>query len=80
MERRERQPVRCRGQSILEYLVIAAVVIGAILAIKGTLTENMNTLYTKAAEKTSAAATSLDELSFGTTGTTTGGGTTTPPN
>lgn len=51
-----------RGQSILEYLVIVTVVIIAILAIRGTVQNNMNQTYTNAAAQTSTAATELGAL------------------
>jgi len=45
-----------RGQSILEYLVIATIIVGAILVIaKPALTTNINGMYTAAAAKTAAA-------------------------
>ena len=52
----------CRGQSILEYLVIAAVIVAGILAIKGTVKTNTDKLYTNAANKVNAAAASLGNL------------------
>ena len=51
-----------RGQSILEYLVIATAVVAAIIAIKATVSSNMNTLYTNAADKTGEAGTGLGAL------------------
>lgn len=51
-----------KGQSILEYLVIATVIVGAILAIRGVVQTNMNDLYTEAAAKTADAATALEGL------------------
>lgn len=44
------------GQSILEYLVIVTLIIAAVLAIKGTVSGNMDTLFTNAAGHTAAAA------------------------
>lgn len=51
-----------KGQSILEYLVIAAVIVAGILAIKNTVKTNTDQLYTTAAGKVSTAATSLGGL------------------
>lgn len=51
-----------KGQSILEYLVIATVIVIAIFAIQGTVSNNMNDLYTNAAGKTATAAGSLGGL------------------
>ncbi|MBI3322004.1 MAG: hypothetical protein HYZ91_07050 [Candidatus Omnitrophica bacterium] len=58
-------PVRRRGnggQSILEYLVIATVIVAAIIIAKGIVQGNMNQLYQNAAQKTSDAATALSSL------------------
>ena len=52
----------CRGQSILEYLVLAAIIVAAILVIKPTITTHVGTLYDNAANKTSEAATALGNL------------------
>jgi len=51
-----------RGQSIVEYLVIAAVIVAAILAVRGTVQANMKSLYDKSAQKTAEAATALGNL------------------
>ena len=51
-----------RGQSILEYLVIATVIVTAILLIRTTVATHMNTLYNSAAQKTADAAGSLGNL------------------
>ena len=51
-----------RGQSILEYVVIATVIVLAIFAIKGTVSTNLNGVYGNAANKTSDAATSISGL------------------
>ena len=40
-------------------LVIAALIIGAIFAIKGTVQNNMNTLFTKAVDQTKTAGDSV---------------------
>ena len=45
-----------RGQSIFEYLVIVTVVIVAIIAIRGMVQVNMNSLFTNAAGQTATAA------------------------
>ena len=51
------------GQSILEYLVIATIIVGAIIVIaKPAITTHMNSLYTNAAQKTGDAATALGGL------------------
>ena len=52
-----------RGQSILEYLVIATVIVGAVIGIKTLVEGHMNNLYTSAAEKTGQASSSLAGLS-----------------
>jgi len=51
-----------RGQPILEYLVIAAIIVGAILLIQPTVRTNIQNLYNQAAQKTSNAATALGNL------------------
>lgn len=61
MKRSKRLHAR-RGQSILEYLVIATVIVGAIIAIRGVVQGNVNTLYTNAADHTGDAATALGDL------------------
>ena len=61
MVMRKRRLAR-KGQSILEYLVIATVIVAAIIAIRQTVATNMSSLYTGAANKTSVAATQLSGL------------------
>ncbi len=51
-----------KGQSILEYLVIATVIVIAIAAIRSTLDTNITGLYTNAAAKTGDATTALGTL------------------
>ena len=51
-----------KGQSILEYLVVAAVIVGAIIAVKGAMQTNIATLYTNAGVKTGNAATAFGNL------------------
>lgn len=51
-----------RGQPIVEYLVIAAVIVAAILLIQPTVRTNIQNLYNNAAQKTSNAATALGNL------------------
>ena len=51
-----------RGQSILEYLVIATVIVGAIIAIRGVVTPHINRLYNNAADHTADAAKALGKL------------------
>ena len=51
-----------RGQSILEYVVIATVIVLAIFAIKGTVQTNLNGVYGNAANKTADAGTSISGL------------------
>lgn len=53
------------GQSILEYLVIATVVVLAILLIRGTVQSNTESLFNQAAGKVGEAATQLGTLSVG---------------
>jgi Flp pilus assembly pilin Flp len=48
-----------KGQSILEYLVIATVIVLALTAIRGTLVTNMNTMFQNAADQTDNANASL---------------------
>jgi len=58
-------PARRRGnggQSILEYLVIATVIVAAIILAKTIVQGNMNTLYTNAGQKTADAAAALGSL------------------
>jgi len=53
-----------RGQSILEYLLIATIIVGAIMLVKGPLTRNMGNLYNGAGNKTNAAASAINTLNF----------------
>ena len=51
-----------RGQSILEYLVIATVIIGVALAlVNGAFRTNAQSLYTNAGTRVGDAATSLHD-------------------
>ena len=52
----------CAGQSIVEYLTIITVVILAIIAIRGLVQGNMNTLFTSAATQTGTAAGKLGAI------------------
>ena len=51
-----------RGQSILEYLVILSIVIGAIVFIREKVTKNVRDLYTNSANATAVAAKSVGKL------------------
>ena len=51
-----------KGQSILEYLVIATIVVLAVLAIRGTVTEKMNNVMTESTNKVDEAATALQSF------------------
>ena len=51
-----------KGQSIVEYLVIAAIIVGAIIAIQPTIKTNINNLFQKGADKTNIAQTALGNL------------------
>ncbi len=52
-----------RGQSILEYLVVATIIVGAVIAVaNGAIKTNMKTLYDNAGTRTGDAATSLKNL------------------
>ena len=53
-----------RGQSILEYVVIATVIVLAIFAIKGTVDTNVRDMYGKAVDKTANAANMVDPSTF----------------
>lgn len=53
-----------KGQSILEYLVIATVIVIAIFAIKDRVQGNMNDLYGNAADRTANAAAALGGLAI----------------
>ena len=53
-----------KGQSILEYLIISTVIVGAILVAKGKVQTGMNDLYTKAGDKTQKASNALGSLDF----------------
>lgn len=53
-----------RGQSILEYVVIATVLVLAIFAIKGTVNTNVDNIYKNAVNKTSEAAVQLNSSTF----------------
>jgi Flp pilus assembly pilin Flp len=53
-----------RGQSIVEYLIIATVIVAAIIAIRSKVSTNMNSLFNNAANKTNEAATSLGSLNL----------------
>lgn len=55
-------PQSGRGQATVEYLVISAVVIAAILVIKTTLSDNFNKLYGETAKKVSDAAACIGKL------------------
>ena len=48
-----------KGQSIVEYLVIVTIIIGAILLVRGVVTGNMNALFNGAAAQTATAGASL---------------------
>lgn len=50
------------GQSIVEYLIILVVIVVAIMAIRSTLQENMNSLFSQAADKVNEAAGALGSL------------------
>ena len=52
------------GQSVIEYLVIAAVVIAAIIAIRITVSQNMNLLMEKSADRVGQGATEIEGLTF----------------
>ena len=68
----KRQVSNRRGQSILEYLVIATVIVAALLAVRGTVSTHVSSLFTNASTKVGSAATSLGNLTFeGSTTTTT---------
>ena len=56
---------RCRGQSILEYLVITTVIVLAILGIRGLVGNQTNNLYNTAANKIGEAETSLQNFNTG---------------
>ncbi len=52
-----------RGQSILEYLVIATIIVGAVIAVAANaIKPNMTTLYNNAGTRTGDAAKSLKDL------------------
>ena len=56
---------RCRqrkGQAILEYLVIATVIVLAIVAIRGTVETRVGEVFTASADRTGDAATALGDL------------------
>ena len=40
-----------KGQSIVEYLVVAGAIVAAILVVRGTIQANANSLFNKAANK-----------------------------
>ena len=48
-----------KGQSIVEYLVIATVIIGAILLIRATVQGNMTNLFNSAATQTATAGAAI---------------------
>ena len=48
-----------KGQSILEYLVVATIIVAAIAIIRPTLQANFATLFTNAAAQTANAGTKL---------------------
>ena len=51
-----------KGQSIVEYLIIVALVIGAIATIRATVQANMDSLFQGAAGQTKTAAGALGGL------------------
>ena len=51
-----------RGQSILEYLVIATVIVAAIIIGRNIIQGEMATLYTNAGGKVTQAASALGSL------------------
>ena len=53
-----------RGQAIVEYLVVATVVIAAIIAIRPAIQAAVNALYASAATKANDAATKLGSLTI----------------
>lgn len=57
-----------KGQSILEYLVIATLVVMAIFAIKGQMGTALKDLYTNAKDKAVDAADSINTLAIETEG------------
>lgn len=52
-----------RGQSILEYLVIATVIVSAILFIRPFVNTHIRNLYNNSANKVAQASNSLGNLS-----------------
>lgn len=52
------------GQSIVEYLIVAALVILAVAAVRGPLSGNVNSVYTNASNKVNDAATALGALTI----------------
>ena len=53
-----------RGQAIVEYLVVASVVIAAIVAVQPAIRGAVNALYASAAAKANDAATKLGSLTI----------------
>ena len=53
---------RCAGQSIVEYLLLVAMIILAAVAGINAMRPGVESLYTNAATKANTAATSLDSL------------------
>ncbi len=58
------RPARRVGQSIIEYLVIAAVVIAAIIAIRGQVATNMQNLMTNSAQRVGTGADRVGQMTF----------------
>ncbi len=52
------------GQSMIEYLVIAAVVIAAIIAIQGTVRSRMDTLMTESSDAVGRGANKLGTMNI----------------
>ena len=64
MVKRRHGRLGTQGQSILEYVVIATVIVAAIMIARGSIATHTNTLFTNASTKVSDAATSLGNFKF----------------
>lgn len=59
-----RTMIRNRGQAMVEYLVIAAIVLAAILLAKPKLKEAVDNLFSNAANQANSAASALGGMTI----------------